>query len=705
MKRYFLLCLLAFSYLFVGFAVPAKRGLWKTLKLSDGREVRAMLAGDEMMRFYQTENGECLIADADGAFKMVDRAVLTAQVKARRGVFNDACLAKAKKLVGGTGKVFEGKKKGLIILVQFNDLNFKDDHDLAFYKRVANEPGFTTPDGFNGSVRDYFKDQSLGLFDVEFDVVGPVTMPNSYVYYGRNVGISGDACVGEMVAEACKAIDETVNFADYDWDGDGEVDQVFALYAGLGEAAGGSAETIWPHMWQLQYSDYGRTLILDGVTIDTYACSCEMTLDDQDNFKEVVDGIGTICHEFSHCLGYPDMYDTSQYGTANFGMDKWDLMDYGSYNDGGYTPSGYTAYEKWVAGWINPIELTEDTEVDNLKALSQGGEAYIMYNSGNNDEFIILENRQQTGWDAAQLASGLMALHVDYDATVWSDNTVNNNGDRQRCTIFHADNSEGTDDEDLAGDLYPYNGNDRLNSVSYPKPLWYSADADGKKRLGKSITDITRNADGTVSFKFSSYPIERDDYLILETFDDNTSMGGNDGYWKGQGSTALSTDLEGWSGVRQYAGSHCARFGTPSTPGSLTSPEFDAADGAVLTCLAGSWSDEECTMTVSFINSQTETETVLGTFSLVGEKWTTCEVGLTFNGKGRLKFSSSSRQFLDEVKVTNPTATGIGKVVVGSMPDADKRVYSIDGRYLGTDINLMRRGLYVVDGKKVVKCF
>lgn len=704
MKRIFS-TIIILSLAVTAFAVPAKRGLWKTIRTADGRQVRACLQGDDIMRFYRAENGDCYAADVSGVYTKTDIATLTAKTESRRRAFNRAVKARAQKAagVGGTGKVYEGKKKGLIILVQFSDKEFKAGHDLAFYKRVANEHGFTTEDGFNGSVKDYFMDQSLGKLEVDFDVAGPVTMPNTVEYYGHNVGISGDAAAGEMVAEACKAIDKDVNFADYDWDGDGEVDQVFALYAGMGEASGGSVNTIWPHKWTLTDSDYGKHLTLDGVVIDTYACSCEMTLDDKNDYKETVDGIGTICHEFSHCLGYPDMYDTSQYGTKNFGMDVWDLMDYGSYNNGGFTPSGYTAYEKWVAGWITPVELTEDTQVDNLKPLSEGGSAYIIYNNANNDEFIIIENRKQTSWDAAQPASGLIAMHVDYDAAVWNDNTVNNSSNRQRCTIFHADNSDGREEEDLAGDLYPYGANNSLNCISAPKPLWYSPDSDRRLSIGKSLTGITLNDDLSVSFKFSATAIERNDFLMLETFDDNAGQGGNDGLWTGSGSKALLTDNDGWSGVKQFAGSHCARFGTPSTPGELTSPEFDAVKDATLTCLAAPWDGEESTMTVTFVNSATAEETELGTFDLKGKAWKTCEMQLTTTGKGRLKFASSKRQFLDEVKVSKPGATGIGSITTADNRNADTRVFSIDGRYIGNDINALGRGIYIVGGKKVVK--
>lgn len=687
------------------FAVPAKPGMWKILRLSDGKEVSAQLLGDEFMHYYQSENGVYYVSDNKGSFSVVDKATLISYAKSLHSVRNKISRRSSRNLVGGIGTVFEGHKKGLIILVEFSDKNFKSDHDLDFYKRLANEPGFTTDDGFNGSVRDYFKDQSMGVFDVEFDVVGPIKMSKPYSYYGQNVGLGGDAHAGEMVAEACTAIEDMVDFADYDWDGDGEVEQVFVLYSGLGEAAGGSSNTIWPHKWTLFDSDYGKALTLDGVTIDTYACSCEMTLDNENDFKEVVDGIGTICHEFSHCLGYPDVYDTTQSitGVLNFGMNMWDLMDYGSYNNGGYTPSGYTAYEKWMAGWITPVELTSDIEINNLKPLSLGGNAYIIYNSGNKDEFIIFENRQQVGWDAAQPSSGLIAMHIDYDAEIWDTNTVNNQEERQRYTIFHADNSDGTSIDDLAGDLYPYGDNNCLNSISLPKPLWYSANADGYKRLGMSVYDITLNNDGTVSFKFSSLPFEEEAYVLFETFDENIGDGGNDGSWTATGGKTLITDIDGWTGVKSYAGAQCARFGTKTVPGSLTSPEFEVENGAELTCLAGPWSGESCTMKVSFINSQTGEESVLGNFDIVESKWTECRMNIPFKGKGRLKFESSTRQFLDEVRVTKSGSSGIINNDMDEIKYSDTRVYSIDGRYLGDDIDNLENGIYIVGGNKIVK--
>ena len=82
--------------------------------------------------------------------------------------------------------IFTGTKRGLVILTEFQDTKFKRGHDREKYDCIMNEPGYTTNEGFRGSVADYFRDQSGGLFDLQFDVVGPYTAANKYSYYGKN---------------------------------------------------------------------------------------------------------------------------------------------------------------------------------------------------------------------------------------------------------------------------------------------------------------------------------------------------------------------------------------------------------------------------------------------------------------------------------------------------------------------------------------
>ena len=369
---------------------------------------------------------------------------------------------------------------------------FKENNNNALFQRIANEKDFSNGD-FKGSMYDYFYAQSEGKFELTFDVVGPVTVSNTQSYYGSNDSYGNDKHPAEMVIEALKLVDSQVNFADYDWDGDGEVDQVYVVYAGKGEADGGASTTIWPHEWELSaaayYNDGDGAQTLDGVIIDTYACGGEL------NGSGNIDGIGTMCHEFSHCLGYPDFYDTDYSGGQ--GMGYWDLMDSGSYNGDGYQPAGYTSYERWMAGWKEPVELTTTTQVANMKALQDGGETYIVYNDGNRNEYFLLENRQFTGWDASLPGEGLLILHVDYSASVWANNKPNDTPSHQRMTWIAADNEyqyttyQGTkyySFSGMANDPFPYGSVNAFNKSTTPAAKFYNKNTDGKSN-GKQSYD------------------------------------------------------------------------------------------------------------------------------------------------------------------------------------------------------------------------
>mgnify|MGYP000221679979 CR=1 FL=1 len=510
---------LMMAFLSVVNAIPVKRGQWRTIRLADGTSVKVELRGDEWAHYWQGEDGRVFVADTMVAdrYRETTIAAINKRTEARRSVAVERRSQRLRRMAKvpsarapfGQGGDIIGTKKGLVILVGFDDLAFEEGHTKRLYERILNEENYDVPP-FTGSVHDYFNDQSLGKFDLTFDVVGPVTVSKSYGYYGKNDASGNDLHPTEMVREALDLISDSVNFADYDWDGDGEADQVFVLYAGHGEADYSDVDpaTIWPHEWQL-IADGSPAPTYDGITVDTYACSNETA------FDGTISGIGTICHEFSHCLGFPDEYDMNG---DNFGMSRWSLMDYGSYNggnDNGYQPSGFTSYEKMTAGWLTPVVLDSETvEVRAMQPLEETDEAYVIYNKANPDEYYLLENRQQVGWDASQCGSGLLILHIDYDADIWSNNFVNTEGyyytsrgtmkknDHQRCTIFHADNETGSKDSGLAGDPYPYNGNDELTSTSTPAAIFYNANEDGSYNMNGSICNITQNDDGTVSFTY-----------------------------------------------------------------------------------------------------------------------------------------------------------------------------------------------------------
>ena len=491
----------------VTFAVPAKPGLTRMLTLSDGRTVSAVLVGDEHGHFWRGADGKSyhLIAGTD-TYQEVDGQEIMQKAKQRRAQTNQRRMKRmAPQKIGSVGSI-TGDKKGLIILVNFADKSFSATQN-DFYK-LANQANYNSGN-YKGSMYDYFYAQSDGQFRLTFDVVGPYTVSQNCAYYGGNDSEGNDEHPAEMVIEALKLANGDVNYANYDWDGDGTVEQVYVVYAGKGEADGGAASTIWPHEYDLNSANYfgdgaGRQR-LDGVYINTYACGGE-----QNGSTGETAGIGTMCHEFSHCLGYPDFYDTDYSGGQ--GMFQWDLMDSGSYNGDGYQPAGYTSYERWVAGWKEPIELVNTQQVSNMAALqTTGSNSYIIYNKGNRNEYYLLENRQKTGWDTSLPGKGLLILHVDYNATAWANNKPNDDPSHQRMTWVAADNQyqyttyQGSKYYTEAGaknDPFPYGSVNAFGKNTTPAATLYNNNSDGTKYLDSSVENITQNSDGTISFLF-----------------------------------------------------------------------------------------------------------------------------------------------------------------------------------------------------------
>lgn len=490
-------------------AIPARPGVWTHMTTSEGTTVSVELVGDEWMHYWRDADGRCYQTDNDGRLVSFEPAAAAASrlrlPRRSATVPDDYVFPKPTSL-------FQGEKRGLIILVNFSNNTFSMDDPQATYDAIANEPGYSEGN-FKKSVRDYFLEQSRGQFDLSFDVVGPVRLPNLMSYYGGNNEYGNDQRPGEMVVDACTAVDSLVNFADYDWDNDGEVDQVFVLYAGYGEADGAPASTIWPHEWNLTDA-IGKTVTFDSVRINTYACGNEL---DGIRGKKLA-GIGVFCHEFSHCMGFPDFYDK-----YNFGMGAWDVMSNGARNGGGYNPAEYTAYERMICGWLDPIELNGATEVNGLKPIDDGGNTYIIYcDNANRQEYYLLENKNKNDiYPYNYSGHGLLVTHIDYDPELWYYNMPNTTATywridgtkayntHQRMTIIAADNSTKA----MGGyitDVYPIDStssatmepNNALTTETIPAATQYLGGDEPVPFSGCELTDITRNDDGTINFWF-----------------------------------------------------------------------------------------------------------------------------------------------------------------------------------------------------------
>ena len=498
MKKYLLLTIVFFFASVAVNAVPAYPGKL-TATLPNGKQVVLTHRGDEHFSFFTDEEGNAYRRTANKVgFEQISMDEVRELWQPRIDRANKARSARAAKRVGTPTDNLTGTKKGLVILMQFDDYSFVSENPKAIFEDYFNKEGYTDF-GMTGSVKDYFKAQSYGQFELDFDVVGPYTAAHSMVYYGGHSGNSHDSRPYELIWEGCVQADADVNFADYDWDGNGEVDQIFVIYAGYGENYDNTSDNlfancIWPHESQLKYFDIEGMKPLDNIKINTYACSSEL----RDIEGTNLNGIGAACHEFSHCLGLPDFYDTQG---SNFGMATWDVMDQGCYNNDSRTPSGYTSYERMFAGWLTPTELNSMTRIEGMKALEEEPEAYILYNEKNRNEFYLLENRQKIGFDASQYGHGLLVLHVDYDEAIWRSNSVNINSSRQRLTIIPADNDLRYTLQSLAADPFPGTKNvTELTNYSTPVATLYNDNVNGSKLMGKPIDNIKESDDGLISF-------------------------------------------------------------------------------------------------------------------------------------------------------------------------------------------------------------
>lgn len=415
-----------------------------------------------------------------------------------------------------------------VVLVQFADTTFIcADTDSAvneFYDKFLNgEVGkdYYTGAGSYGAVSEYFRDQSYGQFMPVFVPLGPVTLSKSYSYYGQNSGSSKDIHINEFFSEAIKLAQNQISNNDWEYfdnNGDGMVDMVFFIYAGRGEndSQSRNPDLIWP-------KENGNGGTIGGVKYGAYACCNEV-------YAGQTDGIGVMCHELSHALGLPDFYDTNYQA---YGLDFWDVMDSGNYCANGYRPCGYSAYEKAFMGWreLIPLEAGVGQDLTLYPMTRENGYAYKITNPENKNEYYIIENRYNEGWDynigysTSQLGlfHGLLVTHIDYKESRWTGNSVNTDASHQLCTLIPADgllSSSMYVGEDytiqdyvkfMGGDIFPgtaYVSSDStkifepIDSLTGEKAYVYTSTGSTPHQMNQPITNIVLNNDGSLTLSF-----------------------------------------------------------------------------------------------------------------------------------------------------------------------------------------------------------
>ena len=509
----------------IAFAVPAKPG-WQIITQSDGTRLKVQTVGNAFNNAILTTDGLTVARGDDGdfyyqssltglttvrahnaedrtaaetAFVKSQRSSMTMQVKQYDLPSNNGML----RGVGSNAAASvpaKGERRIPIILVEFQDKRFSNTRDKIISAMLTGEK----------SVGQYFIDQSNGEYSPVFDVYGIYTLSQNREYYGGRNGTVKDKGIGWMVTEACQmAAAEGVSFKPYDTNNDYYCDVVIIIYAGVGEAQASTThpEAVWPCNWTLDAAKYysrggnGAFCPNSGDPyVDHFAVFNELH-GSNDNTK-TIDGIGTFVHEFGHCLGLPDLYDTGN--SDYYGMGNWDIMCLGCYLDDGYTPVGYSAYEKVFMDWVKFIRPEANTHY-TLPVWNQKNkdtdQAVCITSDLNKNEYFIFENRRRQGWDCYLPAQGIMVTHVAYSASHWANNKPNNDK-IQLLTLLPADNKLSKYSE--SGDLWPSGSKREVTDYSTPATILhldpYGNIIENAGYLGKPVTEMTINADGTASF-------------------------------------------------------------------------------------------------------------------------------------------------------------------------------------------------------------
>ena len=459
------LCALFYQLSFLPIFAVRAYPLPITVTQPDGTSLTIKLNGDERYHYQTTEDGYMLKANSGGfltyattntAGQVVESEFVarninkrsTSEIQFLKSIDKTAVIQKSHSTTIQKSRMMfssstkpqkayplNGSPKALVILANFSDKSFVTATPQTSFQNLVTQPGYSA-NGGTGSAKDYFMASTYGKFSPDFVVVGPVTLPQTLDYYGKNDASGNDTNPAQMIVDACAAADAAgLDFTQFDTDNDGYVDNVFVYYAGYNEAEGGPANTIWPHRWSISSAGITKGITFDGKKIEDYSCTSELKGKTGSNMC----GIGTFCHEFGHVLGLPDYYDTS--GTQSNTLNEWDIMDYGAYSNNGCTPPVYSVYDRFYLGYLTPVQISTGTDV-TLLPLYQGtsqpantnNQAFLFSATTHNlngaspspAEFFMVEYRKKTGWDTYLPAEGMCIWHIDYNVTNWNNNDPNN---------------------------------------------------------------------------------------------------------------------------------------------------------------------------------------------------------------------------------------------------------------------------------------
>ena len=325
------------------------------------------------------------------------------------------------------------------------------EYVLALKIDFSDQPGKRSSAEFNEylfadtgvSLKTYFRENSYHQMDVQPGPAGGVLPSgNEWIrakhpmkYYGE--GLRNVPRYRELIAEACNAINASVDFSKYDRNKDGIVDHLFLIHAGNDEATSQQTDDIW----SILTPDVNVTV--DGVRVDT-----AVVVGEEPDFAKP--HLGIYFHEFFHDFGAPDVYGLNFTDARDH---KYGLMgQFGPFQGpvegevgNGLAPSHIMGYLKWDfdarpengrLGWIEPVNITKGGQytIPSFELIPKTEKLFkidipfarsdfITVRNENqfpigetNREFFLIENRYKDSgatYDTYLPESGILIWHID----------------------------------------------------------------------------------------------------------------------------------------------------------------------------------------------------------------------------------------------------------------------------------------------------
>jgi M6 family metalloprotease-like protein len=364
-----------------------------------------------------------------------------------------------------------GNIKNLVVLIRFSDHAARSVPNETNVGKLMNSVNPDVTFAPTGSVRGLYLENSYGQMTLDSTIALWVTVPNTESYYANgNSGLS--TFLHPALRNALDQVDAQpgINFDDFDTDNDNYIDSITFLHSGYAAEFGGNdsdgtpyTSRIWSHRWSLLASGSAWTSST-GVRVTDYHISPALW----GTSGTAIGRIGVIAHETGHFFGLPDLYDTDN--GAGEGIGSWGLMaNSWGFSGNQYCPPHMSAWSKINLGWSTPATIAGPGQYA-LNEVEFNNEIYRIDAGYPNNEYLLIENRQPSGFEYCMPQGGLAIWHIDDSAGFNTQGMPGQggwptNGNHYRVALLQADGNydlENGNDRGDSGDMHHATGVDAI---------------------------------------------------------------------------------------------------------------------------------------------------------------------------------------------------------------------------------------------------